>query len=116
MVKSADERQQLAEYYNILNELGNIQRKLACYDKPVEETSRIYADETGCYRTAGGHSYTCGSDIKFLRMVEIYNDDTGKWENADIWTTSCMEGNEEKYFIVGYEKIELPGLKVSVRS
>lgn len=114
-IKTADERQKLEEYRNILYKLDEVQGNLAYYDKPVKEVSRIYRNESGRYETDRGHYYTSGSGIEFLRTEEIYNYDTDKWENAEIWTCSRVESRNGEYYIVGYSDVELSDLKVRVR-
>lgn len=114
-IKSADERQQLEEYRNILYKLDEIQSNLAYHDKPVKEVSRLHMNASGRYETVKGHYYTSGSGIEFMRIEETYNYDTDKWENVGIWTCSRIESRNGEYYIVGYSDVELSGLKVRVR-
>lgn len=114
-IKSADERQKLEEYRNILYKLDEVQGNFAYFDKPVKEVSRLHMNASGRYGTAKGHYYTSGSGIEFMRIEEIYNYDTDKWENAGIWTCSRIESRNGEYYIVGYSDVELSGLKVRVR-
>lgn len=114
-IKTADQRQQLEEYRNILYKLDEVQRTLAYFERPIREVSRIYRNETGRYETDKGHYYTSGSGIEFLRTEEVYNYDTDTWENAEIWTCSSIESKDGDYYIVGYPDLELSGLKVRVR-
>lgn len=114
-IKTADERQKLEEYRNILYKLDEVQGNFAYYDKPVKEVSRLHMNASGRYETAKGHYYTSGSGIEFIRIEEIYNYDTDKWENAGIWTCSRIESRNGEYYIVGYSDVELSGLKVRVR-
>lgn len=114
-IKTADQRQQLEEYRNILYKLDEVQSDLAYFEKPIREVSRIYTNESGRYETDKGHYYTSGSGIEFMRVEEIYNYDTDKWENAEIWTCSRVESKDGKYYIVGYPDVEMSGLTVRVR-
>lgn len=114
-IKTADQRQQIEEYCRILNKLGDIQWALAYQERPVKEVSKLHCNEAGRYETDKGYYYTCGSGIEFLRTEEVYNSDFDTWEDAEIWTTSSVEAENGKYFIVGYPKIELSGLTVRVR-
>lgn len=114
-IKTADQRQQLEEYRNILYKLDTVQSDLAYFEKPIREVSRIYTNASGRYETAKGYYYTSGSGIEFLRTEEVYNSDTNKWENAGIWTCSRVESRNGEYYIVGYSDVELSGLKVRVR-
>lgn len=114
-IKTADQRQQLEEYRGILYKLDSIQANLAYYEKPIREVSRIYRNETGRYETDKGYYYTSGSGIEFLRTEEVYNYDTDKWEDAEVWTCSRVEHNGQDYYIVGYPNVELSGLTVRVR-
>lgn len=114
-IKTADQRQMLEEYRNILYKLDEVQNALAYFEKPIREVSRIYRNETGRYETDKGHYYTSGSGIEFLRTEEVYNYDTDTWENAEIWTCSRVESQDGKYYIVGYPDLELSGLTVRVR-
>ena len=114
-IKTADQRQQLEEYRNILYKLDEVQSNLAYYERPIQEVGRIYLNKSGRYETSKGHCYTCGSCIEFLRTEEVYNYDTGEWENGEIWTTSRVEGKDGRYYIVGYPDIEMSSLTVRVR-
>lgn len=71
-IKTADERQKLEEYRNILYKLDEVQGNLAYYDKPVKEVSRLHMNASGRYETDKGHYYTSGSGIEFLRTEEVY--------------------------------------------
>ena len=114
-IKTADQRQQLEEYRNILYRLDEIQADLAYYEKPIREVSKIHTNSSGRYETAKGHYYTSGSGIEFLRVEEVYNYDTDEWENAEIWTTSRVESKDGHYYIVGYPNLAMSGLTVRVR-
>lgn len=114
-IKTADERQQLEEYRNILYKLEEVQSILAYYKRPILEESQVHKNETGRFETEKGHYYTSGSGIEFLRTEEVYNEETNAWEEAEIWTTSRIESKDGEYYVVGYPKIKLPGLKVRVR-
>lgn len=114
-IKSADDRQKLEEYRNILYKLDEVQSTLAYYDRPVREVSQIYKNESGRYETEKGHYFTSGSSIEFLRTEDFYNEDTDTWEPVEIWTASRVEHNGQDYYIVGYSDLTLSGLKVRVR-
>lgn len=114
-IKTADQRQQLEEYRNILYKLDEVQSDLAYFEKPIREVSRIYTNESGRYETDKGYYYTSGSGIEFLRTEEVYNYDTDEWENAEIWACSRVESKDGQYYIVGYPDVEMSGLKVRVR-
>lgn len=114
-IKTADQRQQLEEYRNILYKLDEVQSDLAYFEKPIREVSRIYTNDSGRYETDKGHYYTSGSGIEFLRTEEVYNYDTEEWENAEVWTCSRVESRNGEYYIVGYSDIDMHGLTVRVR-
>lgn len=114
-IKTADQRQQLEEYRNILCKLDEVQSDLAYFEKPIREVSRIYTNASGRYETDKGHYYTSGSGIEFLRTEEVYNYDTEEWGNAEIWTCSRVENKDGKYYIVGYPDVEMSGLTVRIR-
>lgn len=114
-IKTADQRQQLEEYRNILYKLDEVQSDLAYFEKPIREVSRIYTNESGRYETDKGHYYTSGSGIEFMRTEEVYNYDTEEWENAEVWTCSRVESRNGEYYIVGYSDIDMHGLTVRVR-
>ena len=48
-IKTADQRQQLEEYRNILYKLDEVQSDLAYFEKPIREVSRIYTNEGGSW-------------------------------------------------------------------
>ena len=114
-IKTADQRQQLEEYRNILYKLEEIQRDMAYLKRPVREVGKLHMNGQGRYETDKGHYYTSGSGIEFLRREEVYNYDTEKWEETGIWTNSRVESRDGEYYIVGYPDAELSGLKVRVR-
>ena len=64
-IKTADERQKLEEYRNILYKLDEVQGNLAYFDKPVKEVSTLHMNASGRYETVKGHCYTSGSGIEF---------------------------------------------------
>ena len=98
-IKSADEMQSRMDYHT----------------KPVKEVSRLHMNSQGRYETDGGHYYTSGSSIEFLKVEEIYNSDTGQYEDTPVWTVSRVEHDGTDYYIVTYGNVELSGLKVRVR-
>lgn len=114
-IKTADQRQQLEEYRNILYRLEEIKRTLDYYDYPIREVGTLHMNSQGRYETESGYYYTSGSGIEFLRTEEVYNYDTDKWEDAGIWTTSRVESRNGNYYIVGYPDLDMSGLKVRIR-
>lgn len=114
-LKTADERQTLEEYRRVLDKLNEVQNTLAYYQRTIVEISRIYTNELGRYETDNGYCYTSGSRIEFLREDEVYNEDTDKMEQVEVWTTSRVESQNGKYYIVGYSDLEMSGLKVRRR-
>ncbi|MCM1181231.1 MAG: DUF5348 domain-containing protein [Clostridium sp.] len=114
-IQTADQRQQLEEYRNILYKLDEIQADLAYYSKPIREVGTLHENSQGRFETEKGHYYTSGSGIEFLRTEEAYNSDTDEWEEVEIWTTSRVESKDGKYYIVYYPNVELSGLTVRIR-
>ncbi|MDE6994892.1 MAG: DUF5348 domain-containing protein [Lachnospiraceae bacterium] len=114
-IKTADQRQQLEEYRDILYRLIDIKRILDYYDYPVGRTGTLHLNSQGRYETESGYYYTSGSAIEFLRTEEVWNYDSDKWEDAEIWTTSRVESKNGKYYIVGYPDLDMAGLKVRIR-
>ena len=114
-IKTADERQRLEEYRNILYKLDEIKSNLAYYDRPIRETGKLHLNSQRRYETDKGHYYTSGSGIEFLRTEEVLNYDTQEWEEVEIWTASRVESNNG-YYIVGYPHLSLDGLKVRIRA
>lgn len=114
-IQTADQRQQLEEYRNILYRLEDVKRTLDYYGLSVREVGTLHLNSQGRYETESGYYYTSGSGIEFLRTEEIYNPDSDKWEDAGIWTTSRVESKGGKYYIVGYPDVDMTGLKVRVR-
>ncbi|MDE5825881.1 MAG: DUF5348 domain-containing protein, partial [Lachnospiraceae bacterium] len=110
-----DDWQMREEYEGKLYRLGEVQSTLSFYDKPVKEVSRLHMNVGGRYETDKGHYYTSGSCIEFMRVEEVYNSDTGKYEDTPIWTTSRVEHDGQDYYIVAYRDVGLSGLKVRVR-
>jgi len=114
-IKTADQRQQLEEYRSILYKLDEVQSTLAYYERPIREVGTLHMNSQGRYETESGYYYTSGSGIEFLRTEEIYNYDTDKWEDAEVWTSSRVESKNSEYYIVGFPNVELSGLTVRVR-
>ncbi len=114
-IKTADQRQQLEEYRSVLYKLDEIQCSLAYYERPIQEVSRLHYNKTGRYETDKGYYYTSGSSIEFLRTEEVYNYDTDRFENVEIWTASRVESKNGEYYIVGFPNVKLFELTVRVR-
>ncbi len=114
-IRTADERQKLEEYRNLLYKLEEVQSTLSYYSRPVKEVSRLHINASGRYETNKGHYYTSGSCIEFMRIEEVYNNETHKWEDAYIWTTSRVESQNGEYYIAGYSNVEMSGLRVRIR-
>ena len=105
----------LEELQSIMRNLDEVRDKLAYLALPVREVSRLHRNESRRYETDGGHYYTSGSSIEFLKVEEIYNSDTGQYEDTPVWTVSRVEHDGTDYYIVTYGNVELSGLKVRVR-
>lgn len=114
-IKTADQLQQLEEYRSILFRLEEIKRTLDYYDHSVQETGTLHLNSQGRYETESGYYYTSGSGIEFIRTEEVYNPDSDIWEDTEIWTTSRVESNNGKYYIVGYPDLDMNGLSVRIR-
>ena len=114
-IRSPDDRQMLEEYRSILDKLLEAVDVLSYLESPITEVSLIYKNESGRYETEKGHYYTCGSCIEFLRTEDIYNYDTGEYEQGSVWTVSRVESENGEYYIVGYPEVELAGLLVRIR-
>lgn len=114
-IKTADQRQQMEEYRSILYRLEEVKRTLDYYTCPIREVGTLHENSQGRYETESGYYYTSGSGIEFLRTEEVYNFDTDKWEDAEIWTASRVESNNGRYYIVGYPDLDMSGLKVRIR-
>ena len=114
-IKSADDWQKVEEYEGILYKLDEMQSRMEYHTKSVKEVSRLHMNSQGRYETDGAHYYTSGSSIEFLKVEEIYNSDTGQYEDTPVWTVSRVEHDGTDYYIVTYGNVELSGLKVRVR-
>lgn len=114
-INTPDRRQLLEEYRNILFRLSEVNGTLQYFSSPILEVGRLHMNSQGRYETQNGYYYTSGSGIEFLRTEEVYNYNTGSWENVEIWTASSVESKEGKYYIVGYPDLDMSGLVVRVR-
>lgn len=115
-LKDADERQMMEEYVTILYMLDKIRGGLDYHSLPVKEEGILHLNKvSGRYETEKGYCYTSGSGIEFLRLEKIFNYETQKEEEVEIWTTSRLEHDGKKYYIVGYQEVKLQGLKVRMR-
>lgn len=115
-LKTADQLQQLEEYQRMFYlHLEDVKCTLDYYDRSVREVGTLHMNSQGRYETESGYYYTSGSCIEFLRKEERYNTDTEDLEEVEIWTTSRVENENGKYYIVDYPKVALKGLRVRIR-
>ncbi len=110
-VADLDEEQWLKveEYGRALRELEKVCHRLTYLTNPVKRTETIHFNAQSERYGCDYHTFTCGDRIEFLRYEEEYD--------AYIWTVSSVEHNTDYggYYIVGFNKINMDGLKVRFR-
>lgn len=100
-----DTRQLLKEYGEIIYKLQDIQTLLNYLEKPYHIYT-IKENESGRFEAANGYYYTCGSGIEFHTTDE---------NGIGTWNISRVEAKNGRYYIVGFEDVEMEGLTVKIR-
>lgn len=105
--KDSEQLFQLKELQAIMRKLADIGGSIEYLFRPVQETSILYKDENGEYRTGKGYCYRSGSLIEVLLQ-----DDANE---VPCWVQTKVEHDGEDYYLAGYEDIPMEGLRVRVR-
>lgn len=103
----SDQLFQLRELQAIMRKLSDIGGSIEYLFRPVQETSILYKDENGEYRTGKGYCYQSGNLIEAL-LQDGSNE-------IPCWVQTKVEHDGEDYYLAGYEDIPMEGLHVRVR-
>ena len=97
----------LNELRTVMDKLADVENIIDRLSRPIEETSRLFKNESGRYETRAGHYYTSGSGIEAL-----VSDD---YHEVPYWTRTRVEHDGKDYYLVGHRDVSLVGLTVRVR-
>jgi len=98
------------ELIDAAEHLDKFRRIINYLNRKVVKQGVLKLNERGRYEIVEDedeYEYTCGNAIEFL-----YYDD---YDEREKWRISRVEATKGKYYIVGYEKLKMDGLKVRVR-
>lgn len=96
----------LDEFKSILDNLENAKENIDYLNRPIVYTGILHKNSRGRYEV-GNKEFTSGSGIEALFYDNFY----GK----ERWVKTSVEHNGEDYYLVGYKKIKMEGLKVRIR-
>lgn len=105
--KDAEQLLLQEQLWKVMQELDDVSNRLDYLALPIKEVSRLHKNSDGRYETKSGHCFTSGCRVEALisdgfRMVPY-------------WVRTSIEHDGKDYFLVGYHKVELEGLKVRLR-
>lgn len=103
--KTAEGRLLQDELYPVLKKLEEVKDDIEYLNKPILKTGILNKNSRDRYET-DYMEYTSGSGIEAL----IYDPD----DENEKWVISRVEHNGD-YYIVGYPKVKMDGLKVRIR-
>ncbi len=95
------------EMWSVMRNLTDVLDTIAYLSKPFEEVSTLHMNSRGRYETEDETELTCGFPLEAL----IYDDFYG----SRYWVTTRIEHDGMRYYLYGYEKNSLDGLKVRIR-
>lgn len=104
--ENPDEQLLQNELNIILEKMSEVKNKVDYLTSPIKDEGRLSLNWTDRY-CLNEHEYHCGNKIEFFYIP----DDE---EEYPRWIISRIEHDKE-YYIVGYENINLDGLRVRVR-
>lgn len=115
-VYDPDQRQEMNEFYYIMESLDRINRTLTYLQRSKGPALTLRKNSRGRYETES-REYTAGSGIEYLRGFEDYGPD-GDLKLIQEWRTGTVEYSHERgdYYIVNYPEIRMEGLTVRERS
>jgi hypothetical protein len=97
----------LDELKGIMYKLDQVKDSIDYLNKPIVHTGYLSKNSRGRYETEA-KEFTCGSSIEVLLYDDFYE--------TQRWVATSVEHNQKDYYIVGFPKIPMQGLKVRVRS
>lgn len=95
------------QLWRVMQELEDVSDRLDYLALPVKEVSRLHKNTDGRYETESGHYFTSG-----CRVEALISD---SFREVPRWVRTSIEHDGKDYFLVGYQEIELEGLKVRLR-
>lgn len=114
-IDNPDELLLRKEYRELCYRLSEVNMRLTYLKRDILLEDTLIVRPDGRYGTHNGDFYyTSGSLIEFLYMDEILGTD-GYLVKRPLWCISTVEHNGTDYYVVGYNDIDLYGLKVRIR-
>lgn len=110
--KDADDRLLAREMHSIGESLYDIVRRLDVIAAPVIVEGGLSLNSAGRWAVHDqmgnetDYYYTSGSGIEFLHIRD---------DDEPVWIRSRVEATDGRYYIVGFSKVKLQGLRVRVR-
>jgi intergrase/recombinase len=96
----------LDEFKGILEKLEDVKRDIDYLNRPIVYTGFLQKNSRDRYETEY-KEFTSGNCIEVL----IYDD----FYEKNRWVITSVEHNGKDYYLVGYSKIAIQGLKVRIR-
>ncbi len=105
--KDAEQLLLQEQLWKVLQELEDVSDRLDYLALPVREVSRLHKNSDGRYGTKSGHYFTSG-----CRVEALISD---SFRMVPYWVRTSIEHDGKDYFLAGYQKVKLEGLKVRLR-
>ncbi len=97
----------LDEMWRVMKNLTDVLYTIEYLSKPFEEVSTLHMNSRGRYETEDETELTCGCSLEAL----IYDD----FDDSRYWARTRIEHDGKRYYLYGYKKTSLDGLKVRFR-
>jgi len=95
------------EMSRVMGNLTDVLDTIEYLSKPIEEVGTLHMNSRGRYETEDETELTCGYSLEAL----IYDD----FDDSRYWAKTRIEHDGERYYLYGYKKTSLDGLKVRFR-
>ncbi len=105
--KDAEQLLLQEQLWKVMQELEDVSDRLDYLALPVREVSRLHKNSDGRYETKSGHYFTSG-----CRVEALISD---SFRMVPYWVRTSIEHDGKDYFLAGYQKVKLEGLKVRLR-
>lgn len=105
--KDAEQLLLQEQLWKVMQELEDVSDRLDYLALPIKEVSRLHKNSDGRYETESGKYFTSGCRVEAL-VSDGYRE-------VPYWVRTSIEHDGKDYFLAGYQKVELEGLKVRLR-
>ncbi|MEG0086991.1 MAG: DUF5348 domain-containing protein [Niameybacter sp.] len=96
-----------SELRGILDKLSFIKHEIGYLSKPVRCEGTLRKNSIGKYELKNQRTFSCGSSLEAYIFDEF--------EERYQWVAGVIEHNGEDYYLTGYRRLKLEGLKVRIR-